>query len=114
MAPVLWSGLAPNPKNHEVTAGYERYREAGADVVLGIVGASVIEASVIDRRLLSTMRDACLTTNPRQATEPEIDALFRAALPRWQRIPRAGHRSGSRGLRVLEQLTGIRPGKRSF
>src|SRR4029079_12539747 len=32
--PVVWNDVTPNPKDHEIEAGYERYREAGRDVVL--------------------------------------------------------------------------------
>src|SRR6185312_15689428 len=37
--------VTPNPKDHEIEAGHERYREAGCDVVLGIGGGSVIDAA---------------------------------------------------------------------
>nr|WP_240519560.1 iron-containing alcohol dehydrogenase [Amycolatopsis antarctica] len=42
--PVVWSGVTPNPKDHEVAAGYEKYLEAGCDVIMGIGGGSVIDA----------------------------------------------------------------------
>ena len=45
LTPVVWNDLTPNPKDHEIEAGYERYREAGCDVVLGIGGGSVIDAA---------------------------------------------------------------------
>lgn len=45
LAPQMWLDVTPNPKDHEIQAGYERYREAGCDVVLGIGGGSVIDAA---------------------------------------------------------------------
>ena len=45
MDPGVWSDVTPNPKDHEIEAGHERYREAGCDVVLGIGGGSVIDAA---------------------------------------------------------------------
>jgi 1,3-propanediol dehydrogenase len=45
LRPVPFSGLTPNPKDHEITAGYRRYRDQNADVVLGIGGGSVIDAA---------------------------------------------------------------------
>ncbi len=45
LRPTVWTDVTPNPKDHEIEAGYERYREAGCDVVLGIGGGSVIDAA---------------------------------------------------------------------
>jgi alcohol dehydrogenase len=45
LSPQLWLDVTPNPKDHEIEAGYERYVEAGCDVVLGIGGGSVIDAA---------------------------------------------------------------------
>jgi alcohol dehydrogenase len=45
LRPEVWTDLTPNPKDHEIEAGHERYREAGCDVVLGIGGGSVIDAA---------------------------------------------------------------------
>jgi hypothetical protein len=45
LKPVVWNDVTPNPKDHEIEAGHERYREAGCDVVLGIGGGSVIDAA---------------------------------------------------------------------
>ena len=45
LTPVVWNDVTPNPKDHEIEAGHERYREAGCDVVLGIGGGSVIDAA---------------------------------------------------------------------
>ncbi len=45
LAPVVWCGGTPNPKDHEIEAGHQHYAEAGCDVVLGIGGGSVIDAA---------------------------------------------------------------------
>lgn len=45
LAPQVWCDLTPNPKDHEIEAGYQRYLESGCDVVLGIGGGSVIDAA---------------------------------------------------------------------
>ncbi len=41
----LWNEVTPNPKDHEIQAGYEQYIASGCDVVLGIGGGSVIDAA---------------------------------------------------------------------
>ena len=45
LQPQLWNEITPNPKDHEIQAGYERYLASGCDVVLGIGGGSVIDAA---------------------------------------------------------------------
>jgi alcohol dehydrogenase class IV len=45
LQPVVWSDVTPNPKDHEVTAAYERYVEEGADVLVAIGGGSCIDAA---------------------------------------------------------------------
>jgi alcohol dehydrogenase len=45
LAPELWFDVTPNPKDHEIEAGFARYAEAGCDVVLGIGGGSVMDAA---------------------------------------------------------------------
>ena len=45
LAPQVWTDVTPNPKDHEIEAGHQRYRESGCDVVLGIGGGSVIDAA---------------------------------------------------------------------
>ena len=45
LAPELWFDVTPNPKDHEIEAGFARYVEAGCDVVLGIGGGSVMDAA---------------------------------------------------------------------
>lgn len=41
----VWSALTPNPKDHEITAGHEFYREHGCDVLIALGGGSVIDAA---------------------------------------------------------------------
>ena len=41
----VWSGLTPNPKDHEIAAGYERYAQHGCDVLVAVGGGSVIDAA---------------------------------------------------------------------
>ena len=41
----LWSDLTPNPKDHEIAAGYEVYRASGCDVLVAVGGGSVIDAA---------------------------------------------------------------------
>jgi 1,3-propanediol dehydrogenase len=45
LRPVLWHDVSANPKEREVAAGFERYRECGADVLVGIGGGSVLDAA---------------------------------------------------------------------
>ncbi|KAA0020012.1 iron-containing alcohol dehydrogenase [Antrihabitans cavernicola] len=40
-----WHALTPNPKDHEVQAGHEYYREQGCDVLIAVGGGSVIDAA---------------------------------------------------------------------
>jgi alcohol dehydrogenase len=42
---TVWSGVTPNPKDHEIRAGYARYRESGCDVLIAIGGGSCIDAA---------------------------------------------------------------------
>lgn len=41
----VWSGVTPNPKDHEIAAGYEFYRSRGCDVLIALGGGSVIDAA---------------------------------------------------------------------
>ncbi|MFL6054512.1 MAG: iron-containing alcohol dehydrogenase [Actinoallomurus sp.] len=41
----VWHGITPNPKDHEVAAGFECYLESGCDVVVAIGGGSCIDAA---------------------------------------------------------------------
>lgn len=41
----VWSALTPNPKDHEITAGYQVYSEQGCDVIVAVGGGSVIDAA---------------------------------------------------------------------
>jgi len=45
LQPVLWSGVSPNPKDHEITAGYGVYASKGCDVLVALGGGSVIDAA---------------------------------------------------------------------
>jgi alcohol dehydrogenase len=45
LQPLVWMGLTPNPKDHEVAAGALRYLESGCDVIVGLGGGSVIDAA---------------------------------------------------------------------
>lgn len=43
--PVVWRGITPNPKDVEITQGYQRYLESGCDVLIGIGGGSSMDAA---------------------------------------------------------------------
>jgi len=45
LAPRLWTDVTPNPKDHEIEAGYHEYVASGCDVVMGLGGGSVIDAA---------------------------------------------------------------------
>ncbi|MFP5072698.1 iron-containing alcohol dehydrogenase [Pseudonocardia nantongensis] len=45
LRPQLWNEITPNPKDHEIQAGFERYESSGCDVVIGVGGGSVIDAA---------------------------------------------------------------------
>ncbi|HEY9415655.1 MAG TPA: iron-containing alcohol dehydrogenase [Pseudonocardia sp.] len=45
LSPHLWLDVTPNPKDHEIEAGFQRYADGGCDVVIGIGGGSVIDAA---------------------------------------------------------------------
>ncbi|HEY2221175.1 MAG TPA: iron-containing alcohol dehydrogenase [Actinomycetospora sp.] len=45
MDATVWSGVTPNPKDHEIAAGHEAYRAAGCDVLVAVGGGSVIDAA---------------------------------------------------------------------
>lgn len=42
---VVWTDVTPNPKDHEIAAGYQRYAESGCDVIVAIGGGSCIDAA---------------------------------------------------------------------
>ncbi len=42
---ALWSDLTPNPKDHEIAAGFHKYAEHGCDVIVAVGGGSVIDAA---------------------------------------------------------------------
>lgn len=41
----IWSGVTPNPKDHEVEAGFAAYVDSGCDVLVAIGGGSPIDAA---------------------------------------------------------------------
>lgn len=45
LVPTLWHGVTPNPKDHEIDAGYQKYAESGCDVIIAIGGGSCIDAA---------------------------------------------------------------------
>ncbi|GAA1004726.1 MULTISPECIES: iron-containing alcohol dehydrogenase [Streptomyces] len=45
LRPVLWYDVTPNPKDHEVEAGFQQYAASGCDVIVGLGGGSVIDAA---------------------------------------------------------------------
>jgi alcohol dehydrogenase len=45
LQPTVWSGVTPNPKDHEVAAGYRQYIESGCDVLIAIGGGSCMDAA---------------------------------------------------------------------
>ena len=38
---VVWNDLTPNPKDHEIAAGYQRYAEQGCDVLVAVGGGTL-------------------------------------------------------------------------
>ncbi|MET8022321.1 iron-containing alcohol dehydrogenase [Streptomyces decoyicus] len=45
LRPVVWHDVTPNPKDHEVEAGFQRYAESGSDVIIALGGGSCIDAA---------------------------------------------------------------------
>ena len=45
LSPTTWSGVTPNPKDHEVVAGAQAYLEQGCDVLVAVGGGSAIDAA---------------------------------------------------------------------
>lgn len=45
LTPRVWSRVTPNPKDHEIRAAYEHYREWDCDVIIGIGGGSCADAA---------------------------------------------------------------------
>ncbi|MGJ7441219.1 iron-containing alcohol dehydrogenase [Aquipuribacter sp. MA13-6] len=43
--PTVWSGVTPNPKDHEVAAASQCYAASGSDVIIAIGGGSCIDAA---------------------------------------------------------------------
>ncbi len=45
LRPTIWSGVTPNPKDHEIADGYQQYLDHGCDVLIAIGGGSCIDAA---------------------------------------------------------------------
>ncbi|OGS70126.1 MAG: alcohol dehydrogenase [Firmicutes bacterium RBG_13_65_8] len=45
LAVEVWTGVTPNPRDHEIARGAERYVGAGCDAVVGAGGGSAIDAA---------------------------------------------------------------------
>ncbi|MGH3352491.1 MAG: iron-containing alcohol dehydrogenase [Nocardioides sp.] len=45
LKPMVWAGVTPNPKDHEIEAAYLAYAEYGGDVIIGIGGGSALDAA---------------------------------------------------------------------
>lgn len=45
LRPRIWSGVTPNPKDHEIAAGYDEYVAFDGDVIIGIGGGSALDAA---------------------------------------------------------------------
>ncbi|MGO9505254.1 MAG: iron-containing alcohol dehydrogenase [Streptosporangiaceae bacterium] len=45
LRPTMWHGVTPNPKDHEIEAGFELYAASGSDVIIGLGGGSCIDAA---------------------------------------------------------------------
>lgn len=43
--PIVFTGITPNPKEHEIAAAYAVYRELEGDVVVGLGGGSAMDAA---------------------------------------------------------------------
>lgn len=45
LKPTVWHEVTPNPKDHEVAAGFKRYEDSGCDVIIAVGGGSCIDAA---------------------------------------------------------------------
>ncbi|MPZ65769.1 MAG: iron-containing alcohol dehydrogenase [Pseudonocardiaceae bacterium] len=45
LRPTMWSDVTPNPKDHEIEAGYGKYMASGCDVIVALGGGSAIDAA---------------------------------------------------------------------
>lgn len=45
LSPLQWTGVTPNPKDHEIEAAFEQYVAAGGDVIVAVGGGSCIDAA---------------------------------------------------------------------
>jgi 1,3-propanediol dehydrogenase len=66
----VWSGVTPNPKDHEITAAYQRYREWGGDVIIAIGGGSCMDAAKGVAILFGNGGDILDYAGVDRATEP--------------------------------------------
>ena len=45
LSPRVWHDVTPNPKDHEIQAAFDCYRDSGCDVIIGLGGGSCIDAA---------------------------------------------------------------------
>lgn len=45
LRPAVWTGVTPNPKDHEIEAAYAEYERTGSDVIVAVGGGSCIDAA---------------------------------------------------------------------
>jgi alcohol dehydrogenase class IV len=45
LCPIVFSGVTPNPKDHEIEAAHEQYASSGGDVIIAVGGGSCIDAA---------------------------------------------------------------------
>ncbi|MGH3492705.1 MAG: iron-containing alcohol dehydrogenase [Sciscionella sp.] len=43
--PTVWTGVTPNPKDHEIESAYREYVASGSDVIVAVGGGSCIDAA---------------------------------------------------------------------
>jgi 1,3-propanediol dehydrogenase len=69
------------PPNEVALVLADRVRELADEVgVPSGLGELGVTADVVPQLARTTLKDACLTTNPRDADAADIETLFRAAL----------------------------------
>ena len=70
---VVWNDLTPNPKDHEIAAGYQRYAEQGCDVLVAVGGD-------LDRRGRQQPREPLLHVVPQRARDQRPHRLAHARI----------------------------------
>lgn len=45
LPPTMWTDVTPNPKDHEIEAGFGKYMASGCDVIVALGGGSAIDAA---------------------------------------------------------------------